>query len=289
MRVARDHAHVLAPEDVHQVEELLAHERLDGRRVVRSAPGRHRHEAQPQGHERLAGARRSAQHHVVAHHERHEGLFLMRPELDAALGRPREEAVERLVGRRPRLRLGSVLGLPPRRRQPSERSVRERIPAALFDRKRIVIARAAHRCLLCCLFRHEEGLRDTLIASSTAYSTRTYRGPPRAAVKEHARRPPATRNDPQPDIRLQRQDAPAVGARAASGARAPPARDANMEGEPHAESRAALPSCPRSACPHVRTSRTAGLPCPHAACCYNRPSREIPGARGARHEEEGRL
>ena len=26
VRVARDHAHVLAPEDVHQVEELLAHQ-----------------------------------------------------------------------------------------------------------------------------------------------------------------------------------------------------------------------------------------------------------------------
>ena len=127
VRVARDHAHVLAPEDVHEVEELLADERLDGRGVVRAPSRGHGHEAQAQRHERLARAGGRAQDHVVAHHERHEGLLLMGPELDAARGRPAEEAVERRLGVEPRLGRGGVvaLGLPPRGREPAKRTVRE--------------------------------------------------------------------------------------------------------------------------------------------------------------------
>ena len=48
----------------------------------------------------------------------------MGPQLDAALGCPGKEAIERLVGRRPRLRLGPfLLGFPPRGRKPAERTV----------------------------------------------------------------------------------------------------------------------------------------------------------------------
>ena len=126
VRVARDHAHVLAAEHLHEVEELLTDQRLDGRRVVRALPRGQRHELHPQRHERLARARGRAEDHVVAHHEVHERLLLVGPQLDAARGRPVEEAVERRVGRKPRLGLRLTLGrLPPRGREPPQRPVRE--------------------------------------------------------------------------------------------------------------------------------------------------------------------
>ena len=126
VRVPRDHPHVLAAEDVHEVEELLAHERLDGGGVVRAPSRGHGHEAQAQGHERLARAGGRAQDHVVAHHERHERFLLMGPQLDAARGRPAKEAVEGGFGIEPGLGRGlALLGLPPGGRQAAERAVRE--------------------------------------------------------------------------------------------------------------------------------------------------------------------
>ena len=44
VRVAGDHAHVVAPKDVDQVEELLGHQRLDGGGVVAALAGGHGHE-----------------------------------------------------------------------------------------------------------------------------------------------------------------------------------------------------------------------------------------------------
>ena len=97
--VSRDHAHVLAAEDVHHVEELLGHERLDGRRVVSGAPRGHGHEAEPQGHHGLAGACGRAQNHRVAHGQVHERVLLMGPQLHAAGVHPFQEYLQRLVGR----------------------------------------------------------------------------------------------------------------------------------------------------------------------------------------------
>ena len=97
VRVAGDHAHVVAPEHLDEVEELLAHERLDGGRVVRALAGAHRHEVHAQGHKRLARAGGRPQDDVVAHHEVHEGLLLVGPGLDAAVGHPTVEQLEDLV------------------------------------------------------------------------------------------------------------------------------------------------------------------------------------------------
>ena len=69
---------------------------------------------------------------MVAHHERHESLFLMGPGLDAARGGPAKEAVEGRLGVEPRLGCGRVgaLGLPPRWREPAEGTVREGVGSA---------------------------------------------------------------------------------------------------------------------------------------------------------------
>lgn len=64
--VAGDHAHVLAAQHVHQVEEFFAHQRLNGRGVVGALAGAQRHEAESQRHQALARAGRGAQHHVRA-------------------------------------------------------------------------------------------------------------------------------------------------------------------------------------------------------------------------------
>ena len=55
--VSSDHAHVVAAQDVHQVKELLADQRLDGRRVEGTPTAAHGHEAEPQRHHRLARSR----------------------------------------------------------------------------------------------------------------------------------------------------------------------------------------------------------------------------------------
>ena len=57
VRVARDHTHVLASQHLHEIEELLADQRLDGRRVVRAPPRCQRHELHPQRHQRLSRPR----------------------------------------------------------------------------------------------------------------------------------------------------------------------------------------------------------------------------------------
>ncbi len=60
---------------------------------------------------------------MIAHHEIHEGLFLVRPQLDAARGHPVEEPVERFVGGKPRLGRGfAFFGLPPRGSEAAERA-----------------------------------------------------------------------------------------------------------------------------------------------------------------------
>ena len=96
--VARDHAHVLAAEHVHHVEELLGHERLDGGRVVGSAPRGDGHEAQSQGHHGLARASGRAQDDRIAHGQVHERVLLVRPQLHAPGLHPFQEYFQGLVG-----------------------------------------------------------------------------------------------------------------------------------------------------------------------------------------------
>ena len=79
MHVAGDHAHIFAAKQFDQVEEFLAHERLDRRRVIRALAKAHGHEMHAKRHERFAAARRRAQNHVIAHHDVHEGFLLVWP------------------------------------------------------------------------------------------------------------------------------------------------------------------------------------------------------------------
>ena len=113
VRVAGDHAHVVAPQHLDEVEELLGDERLDGRGVVGALTLRHAHEEHAERHERLARARGRAQDHVVAGGEVHEGLFLVLPQLDAAVAGPLEEALEGGVGGKPGFGLAAVFRFPP--------------------------------------------------------------------------------------------------------------------------------------------------------------------------------
>ena len=99
MRVTGDHANVVPAEHLDQVEELLGDERLDRRGVVRAAAGAQRGEMHAERHQRLAGAGRGVEDHVVARKQVHDSLFLVGPRGDA-LGvlHPAEEAIENRVG-----------------------------------------------------------------------------------------------------------------------------------------------------------------------------------------------
>ena len=91
-RVARDHADVLGAEDVDEREELLAHERLDRRRVVACArPAARRGGVRGDRDERLAGAGRGRQDDVRPRDDLDDRLVLRRVEREAALGRPLDE------------------------------------------------------------------------------------------------------------------------------------------------------------------------------------------------------
>ena len=97
MDIARDHAHVVAAEQLHQIEELFADQRFNRRRVIRCLAKAHGHEVHAQRDQAFAAACGSAQDDVVAHHERHERLLLVRPQLDTAVGNPVGERLERLL------------------------------------------------------------------------------------------------------------------------------------------------------------------------------------------------
>ena len=109
MDIARDHAHVVAAEQLHQVEELLADQRFDRRRVVRGLPEAHGHEVHAQRNQAFAAARGRAQDDVVAHHERHERFLLVGPQLDAAVGDPVGERLERLLLGKLRVRVVQMI------------------------------------------------------------------------------------------------------------------------------------------------------------------------------------
>ena len=89
-------------------EELLADERLDGRRVVAALALAHREEVQGQRDERLPAPGRRGEDDVVAREELEDRLLLRRVELEAQLGNVPEEQVEELFGGRPRSRRDSI-------------------------------------------------------------------------------------------------------------------------------------------------------------------------------------
>ena len=134
VRVAGDHADVVAAEYLNEVEELLGDERLDGSGVVGAPSLRHAEEEHAERHERLAGAGRRAQDHVVAGGEVHEGLFLVLPELDAALVAPAQEALEGLVCRAPGLGFLALCRFPPAGGECSQRSALARAAGAGGER-----------------------------------------------------------------------------------------------------------------------------------------------------------
>ena len=122
MRVAGDHADVIAAEHLHQVEKLFADQGLDGGRVIAALALRHAHKEHAQCDERFARSGRRAQNDVIAGCQVHEGLFLVVPQFNAAVARPFKEALEGLVGREPRFGLAAVLGLPPGGGERTERA-----------------------------------------------------------------------------------------------------------------------------------------------------------------------
>ena len=122
MRVAGDHADVIAAEHLHQVKELFADQGLDGGRVIAALALCHAHKEHAQCDKRLARSGRCSQNDVIAGSQVHEGLFLVVPQLNTAIARPFKEAFEGLIGREPRFGLAAVLGLPPGGRERAERA-----------------------------------------------------------------------------------------------------------------------------------------------------------------------
>ena len=122
MRIAGDHADVIAAKHLYQVEKLLADQSLDRGRVVAALALCHAHKEHAQRDKRLARSGRCSQNDVITGSQIHEGLFLVIPQLNAAVARPFKEAFEGLVGREPRFGLTAVLGLPPGGGERTERT-----------------------------------------------------------------------------------------------------------------------------------------------------------------------
>ena len=118
MRVAGDHADVLAAENFNQVEELLRHQSLDRSRVIGTAARAQRGEMHAERHQRLARTGRSVQNDMVAGQQIHDGLLLMRPRFHAFdVLHPGEETLIDLI------RVDVALALVPIRRQRAQRAI----------------------------------------------------------------------------------------------------------------------------------------------------------------------
>ena len=120
VRVAGDHAHVVAAEDVDQVKEFLGNESFDGRRVVCALSAGHGHEHHAERDQRLARARGCTQDYVAARGQREQRIFLVFPGLDAARGDPFHESLVCLFRCQPGFGLQGLFGfirfrLPPAR------------------------------------------------------------------------------------------------------------------------------------------------------------------------------
>ena len=66
MRIAGDHADVIAAEYLYQVEELLADQSLDRSRIVATFALRHAHKEHAQRDERFTRSGRCSQNDVIA-------------------------------------------------------------------------------------------------------------------------------------------------------------------------------------------------------------------------------
>ena len=97
VRVASDHADVLLAEDRYGVEELLADEGLDGRRVVGLPSGAESSEEKSLRHHRFTGPCRRCEDDVVAGDQVHHGFLLVRPRVDASFLHPVEKAIVDVV------------------------------------------------------------------------------------------------------------------------------------------------------------------------------------------------
>ena len=96
--VAGDHADVVGPERCDHLEELLAHQRLDGRRVDRTLSlGDHRERTGKRDH-RLPGSGRRGEHDIVATEDRDDRFLLVWIELETATLRPFEKGEQQGVG-----------------------------------------------------------------------------------------------------------------------------------------------------------------------------------------------
>ena len=122
MRIAGDHADVIAAEHLHKVEKLFADQSLDRSRVITALALRHAHKEHAQRDERFTRSGRCSQNDVIAGGQVHEGLFLVIPQLNATVARPFKEAFEGLIGREPWFGLAAVLGLPPGGGERAERA-----------------------------------------------------------------------------------------------------------------------------------------------------------------------
>ena len=98
LSVPRHHPHELGPELARKREELLVHQRLDGRRVIRPLPLRDRDEVVERGDQRFPGARGRREDHVLPGDELEERLLLRGIEGEPELRHVREEAVEQVLG-----------------------------------------------------------------------------------------------------------------------------------------------------------------------------------------------
>ncbi len=99
MAVAGDHAHLVAAEHRHQIEEFFGYQRLDRGGVVRAAAGAQGREMHAEGDQRFARAGGRVEDHVIAGQDVENGLLLMGPGLDAFdVGDPVEEALIYFVG-----------------------------------------------------------------------------------------------------------------------------------------------------------------------------------------------
>ena len=96
--VAGDHADVVGAEGGDHLEELLAHQRLDGRRVDRTLSlGDHCERTGKRDH-RLPGSGGRGEHDIVATEDRDDRFLLVRVELKATTLHPFEEGEQQGVG-----------------------------------------------------------------------------------------------------------------------------------------------------------------------------------------------
>jgi len=108
--VARGHAHQLGAEVAGEGEELLVHQRLDRRCVVRTLALGDGDEVEERGDQGLARSGGGREDDVLPAHQLEDGLLLRGVELEALLRGPREEAVEQVFGAELSVRRGKAGG-----------------------------------------------------------------------------------------------------------------------------------------------------------------------------------